>query len=215
MTEQTATAARTAEFEGPDQIVAAVRTLLTSPELDLVVVRKLLRRRALRRLRPGDPGRRAVLAAGIPRLGEVADVIDEWWDEHGYPDHRFVRPGFDPGNHRAGSLVPHLDPPEGAYLYGPVTLSVVTSRTPGMFLAERTPDALRDDTGRFDPDAFARLLAAADGPELRERRLRTAIRQGPGDGVLFTNHPTPSYHAVEADPAREAHLFECVVESRQ
>ena len=204
---------RLVEFDGPGRMVDAVGALLERPELDLVVVRGLLRPRAIRRLHPGDPGRREVLWAAVPRLREVTGLLAEWWSEHGYRDYRFVPPGFAPGNHRRGGLVAHLDPAEeDAYLYGPVTMSVVSSREGGTYLAERTSAVLCDEDRVFDPAAFEELERAVSSPSSTARRLRTEVEQRRGDAVLIMNHPTPTLHAVEAEHGREAHIFECLVE---
>lgn len=204
---------RLAEFDGPDRIVDAVAALLGEPGLDLVVVRGLLRPRSLRRLHPGDPGRREVLWAAVPRLPEVTALLAAWWVDNGYRDYRFVPPGFAPGNHRRGGLVAHLDPgEEDSYLYGPVTMSLVSSRRGGTYLAERTSAVLFDDDRLFDEGAFEGLERAASSPVVTTRRLRTEVEQGRGDAVLIMNHPTPTLHAVEAEDGREAHIFECLVE---
>ncbi len=204
---------RLAEFDGPDRIVDAVAALVGHPDLDLVVVRGLLRPRAIRRLHPGDPGRREVLWAAVPRLREVTGLLAAWWSENGYRDYRFVPPGFAPGNHRRGGLVAHLDPgEEDSYLYGPVTMSLVSSREGGTYLAERTSAVLCDDDRTFDAAAFEELERAASSPSVTARRLRTEVEQRRGDAVLIMNHPTPTLHAVEAEDGREAHIFECLVE---
>lgn len=206
---------RVATFHGPDTIVDAVEALLRTPALDLVVIRGLLSAREATRLRPDDAGRRDMITAAVPGLGRVTEMLATWWDEHGYRDYRFVPPGFAPGNFREGGLAAHLDPEEAdAFLYGPVTMSVVSSRSGGVFLAERSVGSLTDDLGRYDRGAFELLQAGAEHPGTNGRRLRTAVPQGRGDAVLIMNHPQPTYHAVEARRQRQAHIFECLLESR-
>lgn len=206
---------RVATFHGPDTIVDAVEALLGTPALDVVVVRALLSSREARRLRPGDPRRHDLLCSAAPGLSEVSDVLGAWWEQNGYRDYRFVPPGFAPGNYREGGLAAHLDPEEAdAFLYGPVTMSVVSSRSGGVFLAERSVGSLTDDLRRYDRGAFERLQAGAEHPGTTGRRLRTAVPQGRGDAVLIMNHPQPTYHAVEARRQRQAHIFECLLESR-
>ena len=199
------------EFEGSDRFVDGAEALLTSRDIDAVVIRRLFGRRQLRRLRAESADRHRVLREAVD-WKRFTNMVTDWWAANGYTEYQLVMPLLMPGNRRTGPLASHLDPPEGdGALYGPLSMSVVTGRTAGEFRAERTSERLVTADGSFDAPRFAAML---DEPEVDDpggRPLRTSVPQGRGDAVLFTNHPEPTYHGVDAPADREAQLFESLV----
>ena len=201
---------RLVRFRGPEQLEVAVATVLERRP-DLVLVERLLTRAQVRRLALAGADVVDRLYDVLPEFEAIDHRVAAWWRVHGYIDYEVATPRICPGEAKVGGIPIHCDEDQFEanssrphLLFGPVSMSIGLTRTPGWFSAQRSEANWYLPDGSYNGAGLTELLASDRHPLRAGHPLRTAVRQGIGDAVLFATHPTPAFHSVEAPTRRRA-----------
>jgi|SRR3989344_1691246 len=187
-----------AEFEGPGQLAEAGQTLLANPDLDMVVVRGLsLGFQPILSSRNTDPKRWDQCDKAyeiLPELTELDAAVQEWWDQKEIGSSIALRPKVAASPNMLNTAF-HTD----SEISGPLTISL---RTDGScydrrFYAKRPNECILDG----DKLNFTKSRALERKAKSLNRSIfklgASSVRQARGDGIMFTNSPYPTIHAVD------------------
>jgi len=201
-------------FKGPEAILEGVMRLLDS-ELDVVVIRRLLKPRVARRMTDDLAANAALLRQAVPQMVAVDAFISDWWQRNGYADYRLATAQILSALPKRGGVTIHCDEDEFMdgldsphLIFGPLSMSIGASRTGAVIGAERTRSHWFGPDRRYNGTGLTEYIASEHHPERAGRELRTQVPQRCGDAVLFAGHPIPAWHEVKANDKRRAQFFE-------
>jgi hypothetical protein len=199
---------RVAEFHGAGELPRAGETLLTDPNLDLVIVHGLRTDRiaeAASRLgtTAGVAELKATVTADIPTFSDLDLAVQGWVQNQPAISQLNVAPPFAAGRYglsfRHDGIPPHVDESYGdREHFGPVAASLRLDEEP----IERTFHARRTNIATIQNGHLSGEGLRATKQDLLDTGESLAehyssITQRCGDMVLIANQPTLTAHAVE------------------
>lgn len=198
MAEITLSTSNAIEIENPELLAGAVEELLYTPDLDALAVRGLATSYGMlaQTKRVTSIPLVEMIGRNIKYMRQVDRIVADFWEQGGYSNYALLAPNMLSSiQAKRGSSSRHTDYPATVVseLRGPLSMSIAAAGR-SVYGIERPTESFRYEDGTFNILKWRQWKSspAPVGP------LRTYLEQASSDAVLFVNHPTQSYHEVEA-----------------